>query len=74
MPADLDIERGTSMLNALPSYNKHVMLLTGHANWPAKIEGPPGEDNVVTALKKRLRLDRNGDPDVSSPQITLSRG
>ena len=65
-PTDLDIERENSMLNAVPSYNKHVMFLTGHADWPTKIEGFPGKDkdNVVSALKKYLREDRQGNPNV----------
>ena len=61
------------MLNAIPSYNQHVMFLTGNADWPSKIEGVPGQSskgNVVSALKKYLREDRLGNPNVNS-LITL---
>ena len=69
MPPNLDIERDASMLNAIPSYNKHVMFLTGRSDWPSKIDGVPKENNVVAALKEHLRLDEQGNPNVCSLHV-----
>lgn len=37
-PSGLDIDRSTPLNGTAPAYSEHLLLSTGHANWPSKLE------------------------------------
>lgn len=56
-PSDLDIDRTTPLNGTAPAYSQHLLLSTGHADWPSRIE----DDTTDAAVSGfRTLLGRTG--------------
>ena len=49
-PSGLDIDRKSSLNGSSPQYDYHILVPTGHTDWPSKLEDS-GDDDVAKFVK-----------------------
>ncbi|KAH7318342.1 Sucrase/ferredoxin-like-domain-containing protein [Stachybotrys elegans] len=59
MPEGLEIDHKTALNGAITGYAEHVLVCTGHSDWPSKIEEENSGDNLAADLKELF--GRGGD-------------
>ncbi|MCJ1312056.1 hypothetical protein MMC25_005730 [Agyrium rufum] len=60
-PPDLDIDQTSSIRNAVPKYDQHLVIATGRSDWSSKIElDVQQEPNYAAALKRRAIHNTDG--------------
>lgn len=52
MPEDLPLDREGPLKGAIAGYAEHVLVCTGHADWPSRIEDDNGGDCLAADLKE----------------------
>lgn len=52
MPEGLDIDHKSPMNGVIAGYAEQVLICTGKADWPSKIEEENGGDNLAADLKE----------------------
>lgn len=52
MPEDLPLDREGPLKGAIAGYAEHVLVCTGNADWPSRIEDDNGGDCLAADLKE----------------------
>lgn len=52
MPEGLEIDHKSPLNGLISSYAQSVLVCTGHADWPSKIEEENSGDNLAADLKE----------------------
>lgn len=74
LPCNLCIDRTTPLANTIPLHAQHLVLSTGCADWPSRIENGDSNPSEMARGLKEL-LGRRGEYfDVKPPPFSLSLG
>lgn len=54
MPEGLEIDQKSPLNGLITSYAQHVLVCTGHTDWPSRIQEENSGDNLAADLRELL--------------------